>query len=85
MSNKLGFKSAEHSMNYQVKVVSNKNRKQPVKFFSREEAEKLAASMGLKVSENFKVKEVKEKKTTTNEVEIVVNDIPKHLQKLLRG
>lgn len=83
MENKFGFKSAEHAENAKAKKLREKNKKQPVKFFSKEEAMALAGTMGLQVSNNFKTYAPKQKKTSSKEVEIVVSDIPENLRKYL--
>jgi hypothetical protein len=41
------FKSAKHSMNYQMLQLKRINKKQPVKKYSEEEKLKLAMQMGL--------------------------------------
>lgn len=83
MENKFGFKSAEHAENAKARKLREKNKKQPVKFFSKEEAEALAGIMGLQVSNSFKTQVPKQKNSSTKEVEIVVADLPQNLRKYL--
>jgi len=83
MDNKFGFKSAEHAENVKAKRLHEKNKKQPVKLFSIEEARSLASMMGLQVSSKFKINKSKQKESSLREVEIVVADLPQNLRKYL--
>lgn len=83
MDNKFTYKSAEHAENVKAKRLREKNKKQPVKFFSKEEVESLASKMGVQVSNNFKTNIPKQKKSLVKEVEIVATDLPQNLRKYL--
>lgn len=82
MNSKFGFKSAEHFENTKAKRIREKNKKQPVKLFSREEISALANLMGLQVSNNFKPTLPKHT-SCIKEVDIVVSDLPENLRKYL--